>query len=177
MSRVPRMIARALRHEPELLGLTLGAGGWVRIDDLLRGLAGAGRRTRREELYAIVAADEKGRFTLSPDGQRIRAAQGHSVEVDLQLEPVTPPARLLHGTATRNLDGIFRDGLLPGRRQQVHLSETEEVARTVGARHGTPVIFEVDAAGLSGAGHPFWRADNGVWLTGPVPVTHLRLIG
>lgn len=177
MSRVPRMIARALRHEPELLGLALAPGGWVRVEDLLRGLAGAGRRTSREELFAIVAADDKRRFTLSPDGQRIRAAQGHSAEVDLQLETVTPPARLLHGTATRHLGGIFRDGLLPGRRQQVHLSETEEVARTVGARHGTPVILEVDAAGLSAAGHPFWRADNGVWLTGPVPVTYIRLIG
>lgn len=177
MSRIPRMIARALRHEPELLGLTLAPGGWVAVNDLLRGLSDVGRRTRRDELYAIVAADEKGRFTLSPDGQRIRAAQGHSVEVDLQLVPVTPPARLLHGTATRHLDGIFRDGLLPGRRQHVHLSETEETARAVGSRHGSAVIFEVDAAGLTEAGRPFWRADNGVWLTGPVPVTHLRLIG
>lgn len=177
MSRVPRMIARALRHEPDLLDLTLGPGGWVRVDDLLRGLSGVGRRTRRDELYAIVAADEKGRFTLSPDGQRIRAAQGHSVEVDLQLPAAVPPARLLHGTATRHLDGIFRDGLLPGRRQHVHLSETEETARAVGARHGAAVIFEVDAGGLSEAGHAFWRADNGVWLTGPVPVTRLRLIG
>jgi putative RNA 2'-phosphotransferase len=177
MSRIPRMIARALRHEPELLGLALGPGGWVRVNELLRGLAAVGRRTTREELFAIVAADEKGRFTLSPDRARIRAAQGHSVDVDLQLEPVTPPARLLHGTATRHLDGIFRDGLLPGRRQHVHLSETEGVARAVGARHGSPVVFEVDAGGLAQAGQPFWRADNGVWLTGPVPVTHLRLIG
>lgn len=177
MSRTPRMIARALRHEPGLLGLTLSPGGWVRVDALLRGLSAVGRRTTREELFAIVAADEKGRFTLSPDGQRIRAAQGHSVEVDLQLDPVTPPDRLLHGTATRHLGGIFRDGLLPGRRQRVHLSETEEVARTVGSRHGVPVILEVDAGLLHAAGHHFWRADNGVWLTGPVPVTHLRLIG
>ena len=177
MSRIPRMIARALRHEPELLGLALGPGGWVAVKDLLRGLSSAARRISRDELYAIVAADEKGRFTLSPDGQRIRAAQGHSVEVDLQLDPVTPPALLLHGTATRHLDGIFREGLLPGRRQHVHLSETAETARKVGSRHGSAVIFEVDAAGLAEAGHTFWRADNGVWLTGPVPVTHLRLIG
>lgn len=177
MSRIPRMIARALRHEPELLGLSLGAGGWVRVDDLLRGLSGVGRRVRRDELYAIVAADEKGRFSLSPDRSRIRAAQGHSVEVDLQLAAAIPPARLLHGTATRHLDGIFRDGLLPQRRQHVHLSETEETARAVGSRHGAAVIFEVDAGGLAEAGHAFWRADNGVWLTGPVPVTHLRLIG
>lgn len=177
MSRVPRMIVRALRHDPELLGLALGPGGWVAVPALLRGLKSAGRPISHDELRAIVAADEKGRFTLSPDGQRIRAAQGHSVEVDLQLDLVTPPARLLHGTATRHLDGIFREGLLPGRRQHVHLSETEETARAVGSRHGAAVIFEVDAGGLSEAGHPFWRADNGVWLSGPVPVTHLRLIG
>lgn len=177
MSRVPRMIVRALRHEPGLLGLTLAAGGWVPVPDLLRGLKAAGRPISRDELRAIVAADEKGRFTLSPDRARIRAAQGHSVEVDLQLDPATPPARLLHGTATRHLDGIFREGLLPGRRQHVHLSETEETARRVGSRHGTVVILEVDAGGLAEAGQPFWRADNGVWLTGPVPVTHLRLIG
>jgi len=177
MSRIPRMIARALRHEPELLGLTLAPGGWAPVDDLLRGLAVVGRRTTREELLAIVAADEKGRFTLSPDGRRIRAAQGHSVAVDLQLDPVAPPALLLHGTASRNLSGIFRDGLLPGRRQHVHLSETEEVARRVGARHGSPVLLEVGAGALHALGRPFFRADNGVWLTGPVPVTHLRLIG
>lgn len=100
MSRVPRMIARALRHEPDLLGVTLGPGGWVRVDDLLRGLSGVGRRTRRDELCAIVVADEKGRFTLSPDGRRIRAAQGHAVKVDLQLPAVVPLTRLLHGTAT-----------------------------------------------------------------------------
>ena len=177
MSSTPRMIARALRHEPGLLGLTLLPGGWVRVDALLRGLAAVGRRTRPDELRAIVAADTKGRFTLSPDGARIRAAQGHSVPVDLQLAPATPPDRLLHGTATRHLEGIFRDGLLPGRRQRVHLSETPEVARQVGSRHGSPVILEVNAGALHAAGHPFWRADNGVWLSGPVPVTHLRLIG
>ena len=177
MSSTPRLLSRALRHEPELLGLTLAPGGWVRVDALLLGLAAVGRRTRPEELRAIVAADAKGRFTLSPDGSRIRAAQGHSVPVDLQLEPVAPPERLLHGTASRHLEGIFREGLLPGRRQHVHLSETEEVARQVGSRHGMPVILEVDAGPLHAAGHSFWRADNGVWLTGPVPVTHLRLIG
>jgi len=177
MSKTPRLIARALRHEPDLLGLKLLPGGWVRVDDLLKGLAAAGRRTTQAELLAIVAADAKGRFTPSPDGVRIRAAQGHSVEVDLQLEPATPPDRLLHGTATRHLGGIFRDGLLPGRRQRVHLSETQEVARQVGARHGSPVILEVDSGALHAAGHPFWRADNGVWLSGPIPFTHLRLIG
>lgn len=177
MSRTPRMIARALRHEPALLGITLAPGGWAPVDDLLRGLTAVGRRTAREELLAIVAADEKGRFTLSPDGQRIRAAQGHSVPVDLQLEPVIPPAQLLHGTASRHLAGIFRNGLLPGRRQHVHLSETEEVARRVGERHGNPVLLEVDTLALHASGQTFFRADNGVWLTGPVPVTHLRLIG
>jgi len=124
MSSNPRLLARALRHDPELLGLTLGHGGWVRVDALLRGLAAIGRRTRPEELRAIVAADTKGRFTLSPDEARIRAAQGHSVPVDLQLEPVAPPERLLHGTASRHLEGIFREGLLAGRRQHVHLSES-----------------------------------------------------
>jgi putative RNA 2'-phosphotransferase len=177
MSRTPRMIARALRHEPALLGLTLAPGGWAPVDDLLRGLAAVGRRTTRAELLEIVAADEKGRFSLSPDGRRIRAAQGHSVAVDIQLPPVTPPDRLLHGTASRHLSGIFRDGLLPGRRQHVHLSETEEMARRVGARHGNPVLLEVDTLALHASGQVFFLADNGVWLTGPVTVTHLRLIG
>jgi len=177
MSSTPRLLSRALRHEPELLGLALGPGGWVRVDALLRGLAAIGRQTGPEDLRAIVAADTKGRFTLSLDGSRIRAAQGHSVRVDLQLDPVPPPDRLLHGTASRHLEGIFRDGLLPGRRQHVHLSETDEVARRVGARHGNPVLLEVDAARLYAAGQMFWRADNGVWLSGPVPVTHLRRIG
>ena len=124
-----------------------------------------GRRLTREELELLVADNDKSRFSISSDGLRIRAAQGHSVPVDLQLEPETPPDTLFHGTPRSNLDQIFTDGLVAGKRQQVHLSPDIETAFRVGSRHGFAVVLTVDAATLHSVGTSFFKADNGVWLT------------
>lgn len=168
-----RYLSRILRHAPAELGLELGSGGWVEIDALLKAMKKAGRRLTREDLESLVAENDKSRFSISPDGLRIRAAQGHSVPVDLQLRPATPPGTLFHGTPRSNLDRIFTDGLVPGRRQQVHLSPNIETAYRVGSRRGFAVVLTVDAATMQAGGFSFFKADNGVWLTDHVPAVFL----
>ncbi|WP_121633351.1 RNA 2'-phosphotransferase [Tropicibacter alexandrii] len=174
MSRESRYLALVLRHQPETIGLKLDRHGWVGIAELLRAMKRAGRPLSRAQLLEIVEQNDKRRFTISPDGQRIRAAQGHSVDVDLGLTQLEPPPTLYHGTASHSLDAIFASGLLPGRRRHVHLSGGADTALDVGRRHGKPVILCVAAREMHEAGHVFFKADNGVWLTDHVPA---RFIG
>ncbi|WP_214403561.1 RNA 2'-phosphotransferase [Pseudonocardia lacus] len=165
--RLSKFLALVLRHDPAAAGVELGPGGWVGVDDLLAGLARAGRPIDRARLEAVVANSDKRRYEL--DGDRIRAAQGHSQPVDLQLEPAVPPDVLFHGTVERFLGSITAEGLRPGRRTHVHLSADVATAEAVGARRGRPVVLRVDAAGLHATGAAFYRASNGVWLTARVP--------
>ncbi len=162
-----------LRHKPEEIGLQLDKHGWVRVDELLRKLKKANRKLSRDELIQLVENNDKKRFTLSEDGLRIRAAQGHSIDVDLGLEPQCPPDELYHSTASANLDAIFSEGLISGRRHQVHLSLDPDTAKRVGQRHGKPVVLRVEAQRMFNDGFEFLRADNGVWLTAKVPATYL----
>ncbi len=173
MSRKSKFLSLVLRHHPEEIGVTLDAAGWVHVDELLRKLSKAGRRMSRTELETLVQENDKQRFTLSADGNRIRAAQGHSLDVDLGLHASDPPATLFHGTARRNLDSIFSEGIGPGKRRMVHLSTEMATALTVGSRHGRAVILEVDAARMAKDGHIFQQADNGVWMTKLVPAQYL----
>lgn len=173
MSKESKFLSLVLRHKPEEIGLRLDQNGWANVEDLLRKMKKAGRRLSREELVAVVETNDKKRFTLSEDGRNIRAAQGHSIEVDLNLTPEKPPNELYHGTASANLDSIFMDGLKPGRRQQVHLSLDPDTARRVGQRHGKPTVLRVDSAGMYTGGYEFFQADNGVWLTDEVPAAYL----
>lgn len=167
MRAVSKFLSYVLRHNPGEIDLTMDQGGWVAIDELL---ANAPERLDldRQLLDQVVAANDKQRFAISPDQRRIRASQGHSIDVDLGLEPRTPPDVLYHGTATRFIDAILADGLQPGSRQHVHLSPDRATARAVGGRHGKPVVLTVDTAALHAAGQTFYLSDNGVWLTGPV---------
>lgn len=169
MSKISKLISKILRHEPELVGLALGAGGWVPLVDLIQGMKRMGVQVTPAEIATIVATNDKRRFTLSTDGRRIRAAQGHSVLVDLQLQPSTPPDELFHGTASANLDAIFDTGINPGRRMHVHLSTDRGTAIAVGQRHGAPIVLHIDTRAMHDDGHVFWVADNGVWLTLAVP--------
>jgi putative RNA 2'-phosphotransferase len=164
-----KFLSYVLRHHPESVGLTLDASGWAVIDDLLARLAATGPGMNRETLNEIVATDAKQRYTISEDGLRIRAAQGHSIKVDLAIAPVEPPETLYHGTARRFIESIRAEGLRPGGRQQVHLSADGETARAVGQRHGSPVILLVASGEMHRQGRAFFRADNGVWLTDAVP--------
>lgn len=170
---ISKFLSYVLRHAPETIGLRLDPNGWAEIDELVSKSKKAGKRFDLDTLRTVVAENDKQRFTLSENGRRIRAAQGHSVAVDLALKASEPPALLYHGTASRNLDAIFAEGLKAGRRQQVHLSLDPETARKVGERHGKPTVLSVDAVRMHVAGFTFSRADNGVWLTDYVPAEFL----
>jgi putative RNA 2'-phosphotransferase len=170
-----RFLSYVLRHAPEAIGIELAPGGWVHVDELIARCAAAGRVFDRSELEAVIAGDSKRRFTLSPDGSRVRAAQGHSVPVDLGLVPVEPPAVLFHGTATQFLEAILQEGLKPQRRKQVHLSPDAMTAAAVGSRHGKPVVLTIESCAMHQAGFMFFEADNGVWLTDHVPARYLGM--
>lgn len=170
-NRAARFITWVLRHAKEGEGVVRDREGWVRINDLLT-LTRLGKdkvsTLARKDFDEIVRTDSKQRLEVSPDGQRVRAAQGHSVEVDLSSLRATPPAVLFHGTATQNLDAIRRSGIVKGRRQHVHLSADRDTAFKVGARHGTPVILPVKAGSMADR-YVFLLASNGVWLCHHVP--------
>ncbi|MGC5034497.1 RNA 2'-phosphotransferase [Streptomyces sp. DT190] len=171
--KVSKYLSKHLRHQPERIGLTLDAAGWVEIDTLIAAAAAHGFRFTRDELDHVVAANDKRRFAV--DGTRIRASQGHSVEVDLGLPSASPPARLYHGTVARHLDAIRAEGLRPMSRHAVHLSPDRDTATRVGARRGRPVVLTVDADAMHRDGHVFHVSANGVWLTQAVPPRYLRL--
>ncbi|CAG9234334.1 putative RNA 2'-phosphotransferase [Paraburkholderia tropica] len=188
LESVSRTLSKILRHEPQLVGVTLDNQGWIDLVELIDAIErtarvpGASKSFRSlptitvELIQAVVAANDKQRFSLSEDGIRIRAAQGHSVEVDLGYVSKTPPAVLYHGTAVGNWVHIQVEGLKPGSRHAVHLSAETETARRVGARHGTPIVLIVDAAQMHADGSTFTQSDNGVWLTEHVPARYLTVL-
>jgi putative RNA 2'-phosphotransferase len=165
--RVSKFLSRHLRHAPEDIGLTLDDGGWVGVDELLRACERAGLAITRTDLEHVVATNNKQRFSLV--GNRIRANQGHSVEVDLGLQPRRPPEVLYHGTIAANLPMIRAEGLRPMRRQDVHLSSDVDTANRVGSRRGKPVVLTVRAEAMHAEGHEFRVSENGVWLVAEVP--------
>ncbi|MFF8394703.1 RNA 2'-phosphotransferase [Streptomyces sp. NPDC016172] len=170
--KVSKYLSKHLRHQPERIGLTLDEAGWVEIDTLIAAAATHGFRFTRDELDHVVATNDKRRFAV--EGTRIRASQGHSVEVDLGLSPAAPPAFLYHGTIAGHLDAIRAEGLRPMNRHAVHLSPDRETATRVGARRGRPVVLAVDAGAMHRDGHVFQVSANGVWLTQVVPARYLR---
>lgn len=161
-----KFLSYILRHKPDAIGLTPDPEGWANIEELI---AKADIPLDHETLHKVVATSDKKRFAISADGLSIRANQGHSIEVNLGLEPVEPPELLYHGTATRFLESIKAQGLLPQNRQYVHLSADIETATRVGQRHGKPVVLIIPALKLHQQGHQFFQAQNGVWLAENVP--------
>lgn len=167
-TQTSKFLSYVLRHAPDSIGITLDSQGWVAVDELLAKANAAGRALDIKSLKQVVATSDKKRFTFNEDMTRIRAAQGHSVKVDLGKQPSAPPVVLYHGTATRHLPAILQEGLKPMSRQKVHLSPDIETATKVGQRHGKPVVLRVDSRAMHEAGYAFWQADNGVWLTDAV---------
>lgn len=153
-----------LRHQPEAIGLHLDEHGWAPVDELINKLTAKGTDVDFSVIKFIVDTNDKKRFAFNEDKTRIRASQGHSIPVDLELKPVTPPETLYHGTAIRYLEAILQDGLLKQDRQYVHLTATKETAMSVGSRHGKPVLLEVSAGEMARAGFEFYLSDNDVWL-------------
>lgn len=171
--QMSKRLSYVLRHRPDTAGIELDTNGWVDVEALALALSTTGSAVRLDEIEHVVAASDKQRFELV-DGQ-IRAAQGHSVSVDLDLTPLTPPDVLFHGTVERFLPLIAEQGLRPMKRSHVHLSADETTATKVGQRRGVPVILQVRALQMNQDGHDFFRAANGVWLTATVPPNFLVL--
>jgi putative RNA 2'-phosphotransferase len=171
-----KLLSYVLRHRPDSIGLQLDAQGWVAVDELLARLHTHGKPLERALLDRVVLQNDKQRFAFSPDGARIRASQGHSVEVDLALQPQVPPPVLYHGTASRFLKPIMAEGLRAGARHHVHLSSDMQTAIKVGTRHGFPAVLRVDAARMQLDGALFYQSDNGVWLTDTVAPRYLSVI-
>ena len=166
---VGKFLSFILRHKPEKIGLTLDSEGWADIATLIACAAKSGHALSREVIQVVVDTNDKKRFTISEDGSRIRAAQGHSTaSVTIQYQEQKPPEFLYHGTATRFLDSIKEKGLLPGSRHHVHLSADEQTAVAVGQRHGKPVVLKINALLMYEQGVKFYLAENGVWLTNQV---------
>jgi putative RNA 2'-phosphotransferase len=167
--RTSKFLSLVLRHEPERVGLQLDEAGWVAVDALLEAVNRHGVSLARKQLDHIVASSEKQRFAFSDDGLRIRANQGHSVEVELGYAPATPPDLLYHGTPEKFVAAIRREGLLKMERHHVHLSVDKATTLQVGARRGRPVLLTIRAGDMHRAGHVFYRSANNVWLVDDVP--------
>ncbi|MGB5869273.1 MAG: RNA 2'-phosphotransferase, partial [Albidovulum sp.] len=165
--RASKLLSLVLRHDPGALGLSLDPEGWVSVQELVVNSDG---RLTDALVRQIVRESDKQRFALSEDGSKIRANQGHSLDVNLGLQPTVPPETLFHGTAAQCVKAITAEGLKPGNRQFVHLSADMETAQKVGSRHGRAVVLTIDAAGMQKSGSSFFRSENGVWLTRYVPV-------
>lgn len=176
LTTISKFLSKHLRHKPDALGLTLQAGGWVMVDDLLASCARIGFTISYDELIECVETNDKKRFSFNDTGEMIRANQGHSVEVDLKLEAKIPPEILYHGTVERFLASILAEGLKKGKRHHVHLSKETETARKVGARRGKPVILEVAAGMMHAQGILFFESVNGVWLTDAVPCEFIKVL-
>ena len=174
LNQVSKFLSLLLRHKPEEAGITLDEHGWADVDALIDGINHTGRhRIDRAILEEIVRTDNKGRYSFNEDGTKIRANQGHSVQVDVELQEKEPPEYLWHGTAERTADVIRAEGLKPMSRLYVHLSADEETARKVGIRHGKPFLFRVKAGEMARQGFTFYLSANGVWLTRHVPPAFL----
>lgn len=176
LDKTSKFLSLVLRHKPDAIGLELDEHGWADIDDLVTKGNASGETSSldRALIQKVVASSDKKRFLISDDGLRIRANQGHSIQVDLQLKPATPPEFLYHGTATRFLDSIRKEGLKPQQRQHVHLSMDIETATAVGQRYGTPAILKIKALLMHQQGFVFYLSENGVWLTEQVPYRHVE---
>ena len=177
LERISKFISMILRHKPEVIGITLDEHGWADVDELIKGINETGEEIEfsKDTLETIVKTDKKQRYSFSQDRTLIRANQGHSIPVDVELEKKEPPKVLYHGTGSRFVKSIQEQGLLPMERLYVHLSTDVETATNVGKRHGTPVIFQVNSEQMQKDGYDFFQSVNGVWLTKEVTAKYLEL--
>jgi len=169
LTKASKFMSLVLRHKPEEIGLGLDANGWAEMGELIEKAGAHGVALTRAVIEEVVATSDKQRFAIDETGDRIRANQGHSVDVDLGLSPQLPPDTLFHGTGEKSVGAIRTEGLKAGRRQHVHLSRDEETAVKVGSRHGRPVVLRIAAGRMHEQGHAFFLSTNGVWLTDCVP--------
>lgn len=163
--RLSMFISLILRHKPSEIGISLDSHGWAKVDELIAGINRSGRTIDKSMLEEIVKTDNKGRYSFNDDKTKIRANQGHSIPVNVELKMATPPNVLYHGTATKYVSSIKKIGIRPMKRLYVHLSKDYDTAMSVGSRHGKAVVLVLDAARMISDGVPFFLSENGVWLT------------
>ena len=172
--KISKFLSLVLRHKPETIDLDLDENGWANTDFLIQGMLRANYSIDIETLKHIVKSSGKQRFKFNEDFSKIRANQGHSINVDLELKTKSPPEILFHGTATGNIDSIKRHGLLKQNRHHVHLSSDIETAKKVGMRYGRPIVLEIEAGKMHANGIEFYLSENGVWLTEVVDVKYIK---
>ena len=172
--KTSKYLALVLRHKPEKIGLTLDEHGWADVDELIEKTVRSGRELDRESLEYIVRTNDKKRYAFNEDHTKIRASQGHTIPVDVELEETVPPDVLYHGTAESSLPSIMDKGLLKMKRLYVHLSKDVSTAIKVGQRHGKPVVLLIDSARMYKDGYKFYLSANSVWLTEHVPAEYLQ---
>ncbi len=175
LTQASKFITLILRHKPETIGITLDEHGWANVDELIKGIADR-QPFDMAMLEEIVATDEKQRYSFNEDKTLIRVNQGHSIPVDVELEEKEPPAILYHGTGIKYKVSIEDKGLIPKSRLFVHLSADRETALKVGSRHGSPIIYRINAAQMHKDGYKFYLSKNAVWLTESVPAKYLGSI-
>jgi putative RNA 2'-phosphotransferase len=173
LKHISKLLSLVLRHKPETIGLQLDENGWADVKELIQKINESGTAVDAATINLVVETNDKKRFAFNEDKTCIRASQGHSIEVELNLKPMLPPDTLYHGTTERFLESILKTGLTKQQRQHVHLSELATTAKNVGSRHGKPVILNINAKAMALAGFSFYLSDNGVWLVDSVPVEYI----
>ena len=169
-TKTSKYLSLLLRHKPEVGNITLDKNGWAPVKDILKAL-----KVNMEVLEDIVYTDSKCRYSFNDNKTKIRANQGHSVSVDVELQEVVPPDILYHGTSTKSLESIKKDGIKSMSRQYVHLSLDMDTAVKVGSRHGKPVILAVNSKQMYEDGYRFYISVNNVYLTDNVPYNYLHI--
>ncbi len=171
--KISRFISLILRHKPETIGITLDEHGWANVEELIVGV-NKKYLIDIQILEKIVNEDNKNRYSFNEDKTMIRANQGHSIPVDVELKKLNPPDILYHGTGEKYVESTERQGLIRKNRLYVHLSDNIEIAEKVGKRHGKPVIYEIDCKKMIEDGIEFFKSENNVWLVESVPVKYLK---
>lgn len=176
LTNLSRYISLILRHKPEVIEITLDEHGWASVNDLICGIEKNNPGFNMDILEQIVRTDSKQRYSFNDDKSLIRANQGHSVNVDVELKEKEPPEYLYHGTGEKYVKFINQDGLIPKSRLYVHLSKDIKTAENVGKRHGKEVVYRINSGQMYRDGYKFYLSENGVWLTKEVPVKYLEMV-
>lgn len=174
LKNISKFMSLVLRHQPEKIGLQLDDNGWVAITALIGKLNVYGLQVDISTIEKIVITNDKKRFSFNDDKTKIRANQGHSIGVELNMKKTIPPDKFFHGTAEKFVENIFKTGIQKQNRQHVHLSATEETAKSVGSRHGKPVVLTINAKQMAEKSYVFYLSANNVWLTDVVPAQYIE---
>lgn len=176
LNNISKYMSLILRHKPDVIGIELDEHGWANVNDLISGIEKDNHGFNFELLEEIVRTDSKQRYSFNGDKSLIRANQGHSINVDVELKEKEPPEYLYHGTGEKYVESINQDGLIPKSRLYVHLSKDIKTAENVGKRHGKEVVYRINSGQMYRDGYKFYLSKNGVWLTKEVPVKYLEIV-